>query len=552
MKELRKLAERGVDRTFQQVRKNKPLELPLLFEIVDEVCGELWAGAEAQKIDAIKKTIRRAASTKRLSAEPLWDRCPVTIAHAALRLYDLLPVSKQLEQRHKDDRDDRYEMLISILKEESKWTGHGEFRGPPVKVRQELARALEALVTPSLERHQAIVDADSEESQPERAPQPQADHEPKRGEPVTKPAPPSQSYKPESPIEVLQPRTIYIDQSQAQPSNHAFADDLALSLAMRHNMHQGTFARAYYGAIAGRGEGTPKFWNRRTRLALAELKIKFDARIGTAKMRGAARHARWTSPTAYSDLGLDTYEGARNMYRLIMEEAAEAIHNREISVHDVVSILTSNRQRPDISGHDPHAMAEQIGLSADRYSRILAGYYKGKGVRGRVIDEDGEVVPGIEQAAGVRYNAVGQSVAPSLISISEIDAWMRGAIEHTDPQVLAAAHVEAIKVLARQIRERLERTIEAQKQAEVMAAEHPNSASVQHLLVTRELETKRQLAAVDALHNAMRSSSPTKVRYFAEDVLWHALDMGAAGRINIEELINQLHDDREFRRYRRR
>jgi len=88
------------------------------------------------------------------------------------------------------------------------------------------------------------------------------------------------------------------------------------------------------------------------------------------------------------------------------------------------------------------------------------------------------------------------------------------------------------------------------KEAEQAAASEPNKVEPQHQLLLTERETKRQLAAVDALREAMRQTSPAKVRCFAENVLWHDLSMGAAGNMNIEQLIEWFRDDKEFKQYR--
>ncbi|MDQ7903082.1 hypothetical protein RB614_00920 [Phytohabitans sp. ZYX-F-186] len=337
-------------------------------------------------------------------------------------------------------------------------------------------------------------------------------------------------------------------------------DDLAVSLAMRRGMHKVKFIleyTAHVGVSAGR---TPKQISHRARSALADLKRMADARMGTAKMRNAARRARWSSPTAYSDFDIDTEDGARNMYRQLTQEATEAVCSGEMSVNEVVSILRSNVLRPDISGHDPNLMTEQIALSVDRMRRVLIG--EDNTLQGRVIDEEGNVIPGLQQATGasVRRNRDGQIVGhgANLISNSEIDAWMRGVLEHTHPSQLAAANLTSIRILTNHMRERLDRSVEAQKALEQKAAEaakefgkdSPEAVAAQGALVWAELETKRQIAAVDVLGDAMRSASPAKMRYFVENVSGETIDMGAAGLMYIGRLIELLRGDEDFRRYR--
>lgn len=260
----------------------------------------------------------------------------------------------------------------------------------------------------------------------------------------------------------------------------------------------------------------------------------------------AQSKARWTTATAYNDFDLDTREGVRQMYRRMLEEAAAVVCFGEISVAEVVSIIRSNKARPDLSGHDFDAMTEQVALSAERLQSILDGDLEPEGLYGRVIDEEGNVVAGIVQATGMS-----EDDDPILISDSEIDAWMRGVLEHSEPADIAAGTLDAIRVLAHHVRVRLERSVAWQRDAEQAAASEPNNvAAQQHLLLT-ERETKRQLAAADALREAMRQTSPAKVRCFAENVLWHDLSMGAAGNMNVEQLIERFRDDKEFKQYRR-
>lgn len=264
---------------------------------------------------------------------------------------------------------------------------------------------------------------------------------------------------------------------------------------------------------------------------------------------------RWASPTAYNIFDLDTREGVRDMYRQMMEDGAFAICLGAVSVDEVVDIMRSNKARPDISGHDADEMAEQVGLSAQRLQEILDHETGAVPIYGRVIDEQGNVVESLQQVAGssIRCDKYGEIVGdgPNLISDSEIDAWIRGVLEYAEPAEIAAGTLDAIRVLAHYVRVRLERSVAWEKQNEQAAASERNKVEPQHQLLLAERETKRQLAAVDALREAMRQTSPAKVRCFAEHVLWHDISMGAAGNMNIEQLIERFRDDKEFKQYRR-
>lgn len=278
-----------------------------------------------------------------------------------------------------------------------------------------------------------------------------------------------------------------------------------------------------------------------------------DSPVDTAELVAEVK-ARWASPTAYNVFDLDTREGVRDVYRQMMEDAAFAVCMGGMSVEEVVDILKGNKARPDLSGHDADEMAEQVWFSAQRLQEIFDHETGAVPIFGRVIDEQGNVVENLQQVAGssVRCDKDGEVVGdgPNLISDSEVDAWLRGVLEYSEPADIAAGTLDAIRVLAHYVRVRLERSVEWQRDAEQASASEPNNvAAQQHLLLT-ERETKRQLAAADALREAMRQTSPAKVRCFAENVLWHDISMGAAGNMNIERLIERLREDEEFKQYR--
>jgi len=531
MEELRRLARRGIDRAFHPVGNKPPLELPILFEIVDTVCQDLWAGDEGQKIEAIKETLRRAA--KELSSVRLETPNPVTVRHAVLRLYGLLSVPDELRQKHARN-ESLYIPLVHVLAEETRWPGRSDFREPH-RVRRELAKALESLAapptapaspeTPSLHPTHENSQADTA-SAPVSSNDQATEHpvENQLGTPTVAP----------SPIEKAEEPKDYTDH---------LVDDHALALAMHPRIDRIEFLVEYWRRTG-----------RDARKARAELEAKFGLKVGKKAMRIAAAEARWASPTAYTDFDLTSREGVRNMYRQMMEEAAWAIYSKDMSDVDIVAAMKRNTYRVDISGRDDAGMAVQIRLSAERLRAILRG--KPTVIQGRVVDEMGNVVEGLQQLAGssIRLNRQGAVIAasPNLISDSEVDYWMRGVLENAGIHRIASSTCDSLMVLAPYIRTRLDRSVAWQRQLERQSVEESDRVEVRDALVQAERETKRQLAVIDALREALEQTNSTNMHIFAERVLIHDIDWAAAGWINIAMVIDLLRGDREFQHHRRK
>ncbi|HEU5087006.1 MAG TPA: hypothetical protein VFT99_06155, partial [Roseiflexaceae bacterium] len=125
-----------------------------------------------------------------------------------------------------------------------------------------------------------------------------------------------------------------------QEGGRMSGDDDAMALAMQRGMTADRFVREYQARTGRDG-----------RRALADMEASFGAQIGTQAMRVSAAKARWGSVSAYNDFDIDTPEGARNMYRQMMQDAGEMVADGQMSVTDVVSAMKKNNQRADISGH---------------------------------------------------------------------------------------------------------------------------------------------------------------------------------------------------------
>jgi hypothetical protein len=320
-------------------------------------------------------------------------------------------------------------------------------------------------------------------------------------------------------------------------------DDDAMALAMQRGMTRDRFIREY-GQRTGR-DG---------RRALADMEASFGAQIGTQSLRVAAARSRWGSVSAYNDFDIDTPEGARNMYRQMMQDAGEMVADGQMSVTDVVSAMKKNTQRADISGHSFPQMMAQVSASAERLRQVRSGQVGAGGIQGRVIDENNNVVQGVQQATGasIRRNRDGQVVGQgaNLISDSEIDAWMRGSLEYAQPGQVVAGRTETVRILGPQMRERLERSVAEQQRLEAIAAANPTNVGAQQALQRAERETKRQVAALAGRYQVMGQISPENARYMAETVLEHDLDMGAAGNVNIQQLMQRYSTDPEYQQYR--
>lgn len=327
-----------------------------------------------------------------------------------------------------------------------------------------------------------------------------------------------------------------------QEGGRMSGDDDAMALAMQRGMTADRFVREYQARTGRDG-----------RRALADMEASFGAQIGTQAMRVSAAKARWSSVSAYNDFDIDTPEGARNMYRQMMQDAGEMVADGQMSVTDVVSAMKKNNQRADISGHSFPQMMNQVQLAADRLQAVRGG---ATNIQGRVIDEANNVVQGVQQATGasVRRNRDGQVIGqgPNLISNSEIDAWMRGSLEYTQSGQIVAGRTETVRILGNQMRERLNRSVAAQQQAEAQAAANPTSIAAQQRLLQTERETKRQLAALAGRYDVMAQVSPENARYMAENVMMHDLNMGGGQPpINIQQLVERYRADPEFQQYRR-
>lgn len=327
-----------------------------------------------------------------------------------------------------------------------------------------------------------------------------------------------------------------------QEGGRMSGDDDAMALAMQRGMTADRFIREYQARTGRDG-----------RRALADMEASFGAQVGTQAMRVSAAKARWGSVSAYNDFDIDTPEGARNMYRQMMQDAGEMVADGQMSVTDVVSAMKKNNQRADISGHSFPQMMNQVQLAADRLQAVRGG---ATNIQGRVIDEANNVVQGVQQATGasVRRNRDGQVIGqgPNLISNSEIDAWMRGSLEYTQSGQIVAGRTETVRILGNQMRERLNRSIAAQQQAEAQAAANPTSIAAQQRLLQTERETKRQLAALAGRYDVMAQVSPENARYMAENVMMHDLNMGGGQPpINIQQLVERYRADPEFQQYRR-
>lgn len=327
-----------------------------------------------------------------------------------------------------------------------------------------------------------------------------------------------------------------------QEGGRMSGDDDAMALAMQRGMTADRFIREYQARTGRDG-----------RRALADMEASFGAQVGTQAMRVSAAKARWGSVSAYNDFDIDTPEGARNMYRQMMQDAGEMVADGQMSVTDVVTAMKKNNQRADISGHSFPQMMNQVQLAADRLQAVRGG---ATNIQGRVIDEANNVVQGVQQATGasVRRNRDGQVIGqgPNLISNSEIDAWMRGSLEYTQSGQIVAGRTETVRILGNQMRERLNRSIAAQQQAEAQAAANPTSVAAQQRLLQTERETKRQLAALAGRYDVMAQVSPENARYMAENVMMHDLNMGGGQPpINIQQLVERYRADPEFQQYRR-
>jgi hypothetical protein len=139
--QLKKLADRGIDRVFQRVGKRPPLDLPTLFEIVKKVFPEDWEGTDERRVEAIKTTIRVAA--KQLKG-PALSGSHVTLKDAALRLYDLTDLEDDLAVQLAVD-ESRYSLLCRVLEHEMAISKDLREK-VAAKVRDRLALALQSLV----------------------------------------------------------------------------------------------------------------------------------------------------------------------------------------------------------------------------------------------------------------------------------------------------------------------------------------------------------------------------------------------------------------------
>lgn len=344
-------------------------------------------------------------------------------------------------------------------------------------------------------------------------------------------------------------------------------DDDAMALAMQRGMTPERFIREYQQRTGRDG-----------RRALADMEASFGADIGTGAMRVAAARARWGSVSAYNDFDIDTEDGARNMYRQMMQDAGEMVADGQMSVTDVVSAMKANNQRADISGHSFPQMMAQVSASANRLQQIRAG---AGAVEGRLMDETTGTVQrdaagneltvntgnSVRRTRATRNQAgdiiggnqvVGQG--PNLISNSEIDAWMRGSLEYAQPGALVAGRTETVRVLGNHMRERIDRALQTETQASQAAAQasqqygntSPQAVQAQQALVNAERETKRQLAALAGRYEVMGQVSAENARYMADNVMGENVNYGGGvGNVKIQQLVDNLRADPEFQEFRR-
>jgi Cdc6-like AAA superfamily ATPase len=145
--DLDKLAERGVDRAFRPVEKNPALDLRELPRIIERLYPAEWTGTEAQKVEAIKKTLRRVINEDTAFNRPIARSSSMAHRRMAEVMYDLVDTTVPREWHRKALKDEggsprHTSVTASILKAEAKRQRDSGFDRYTSETREILTQAL--------------------------------------------------------------------------------------------------------------------------------------------------------------------------------------------------------------------------------------------------------------------------------------------------------------------------------------------------------------------------------------------------------------------------